>query len=119
MVTLDIEVGTPRKTYTGWSLFRVTQTSKLITECAVSLDSTTPDMLLGGNSNVCSTCFGQHRYDASISSSAIVDTNRTSTTANFGLGEVTGSVVGDTVYVDGNKVSHRSYWSKELTLMGN
>ena len=115
MVTVDIEAGSPPKPYSGQSLYLVTQSSKLITECAVCLDTTIPDMFLGGNS--CSTCSGKNRYDISISSTG-TPVGSSSTTVNFGLGAVDGSVVKDSVFLGGSKVSHRSYWSKELTPMG-
>jgi len=73
-------------------------------------------MFLGGTS--CPTCFGKNHYDISNSSTG-TPVGSSNTTVNFGLGAVVGSVVKDTVFVGGNKVSHHSYWSKELTLMGD
>jgi len=115
LVTADIAVGFPARAYTGQSLFRVEQTSKLIKECAVTLDMTTPDMFLSDRSF--SNCLGKNRYDISVSSTGMPV--RSNTTVNFAIGEVDGQVITDSVSVGGNSVSHGVYWSKELTLMGN
>ena len=115
LVTADIAVGSPARAYTGQSLFPVEQASKLIKECTVTLDMTTPDMFLSDRS--CSNCLGKNRYDISVSSTGTPV--RSNTTVNFGSGKVDGQVITDIVSVGGNSVSHGVYWSKELTLMGN
>ena len=108
MWSAEIAVGTPARAFPGQSLSRVTQTSKLITKCAVSIDLMTPDMYLDTRSSKCSYfCFSNSSgnfYDISLSSTG---KNLSSTvTANYGFGKVTGSVVSDSVSVQGYGVSH-------------
>lgn len=56
----------------------------------------------------CLTCDEQNVYDINFSSSGMDEhTNRT---ANFGIGEVTGDLIFDDVFVGGFQVSHGAYW---------
>jgi hypothetical protein len=108
--TGDIEVGTPPQAFPGQLLFRVAQTSKLITKCAVVFDTYTPDIFIPGDS--CLNCGANSFYDTSTSSTG--KNLNSMPTVNFGVGTVDGSVVSDNVSVAGFEVSH---WLKEDALM--
>jgi hypothetical protein len=108
--TGDIQVGTPPQTFPGQLLFRVAQTSKLITKYAVVFDTFTPDMFIPGDA--CMNCDANSFYDTSTSSTG---TNLNQViTASFGVGTVSGNIVSDNISVAGLEVSH---WLKEDALM--
>jgi Eukaryotic aspartyl protease len=108
--TGDITVGTPPQTFRGQLLFRVAQTSKLITKCAVVFDTFTPDMFIPGDA--CLTCGANSFYDTSTSSTGI--NLQSMTNVDFSVGTVDGNVVADNVSVVGFQVSH---WLKGDALM--
>ena len=106
--TADIAVGTPARAFSGQSLLRLTQASKLTTKCAVSIDTSTPDMFLDTSSTSCTfECIfynGTNHYNISLSSTG--KDLSSNATADFGFGRASGDVVSDSVSVSGFTVSH-------------
>ena len=106
--TVGVNVGTPPVEYNRQSPFRVAQTSKLITKCAVQLDTFSTNIFLCGVS--CLTCFEHKRYDPSQSSTSSIPAGmEPPATVNFSLGSVTGDAIIDSIAIgtDGRvNVSH-------------
>ena len=105
--TVDVTVGTPGITIPSKSLFQVARTSKLITKCAVQLDSFSSDTWVSGTS--CLTCFEHTRYDITRSSTAKDLHNQSTLTQLISNGPVTGETVSDVMAVGPNAVSHDAY----------
>ena len=103
--TLEATVGTPGVSFSSESPFRVAQTSKLITKCAVKMDTFSPDSYVGGVT--CQTCSGHNLYDFTLSSTA-KDMHKQATLDHIN-GPITGEVVSDTISIGGADVSHDAY----------
>jgi len=73
-------------------------------------------MYLDGLSCPTLTCHGKNLYDITASSTG--KNLSLTTTADFSLGTVTGSLITDEVSVSGNTVSHCAYWLKDGALRG-
>ena len=102
--TALVTVGEPQDGlfFQGQSPFRVLQALKLITKCAVQLDTSTSDTFLCGV--LCLTCYEKKRYDYTLSTTA--NNTKKQGTLNGFVGLVTGDIVTDLMNPGGTGVSH-------------
>ena len=111
----EATIGTPAVSFNSQSPFRKAQTSKLITKCAVLIDTADADTWISGIN--CPNCTGHNTFDNGLSSTA-TDAQILLSIGQL-AGSVTGEVVSDIINIGGGHVSHDAYRLKEGALRGN